>query len=322
METEAPILCLGTTPAAQRVMVFSRLKLDAVNRASTTLDGIAGKSVNVAKVLKALGERPIATGFLGGDRGDYLRSVLESRGIEQDFVAVAARTRQCVTVIDQATGAVTELVEESQPVEPTAFEQLTNVVRRRVAQCRAVVMSGTIAPGGPSDLYAHYTRLANAASALSMVDAQGPALLAALAARPGLVKPNRTELAATSGRALATEADVVAALRELAARGAQRVVVTAGRQATLAFDGRTFWRISVPSVEAVNPIGSGDAFTAGLVSRLTRGDDLGEACRWGTAAGAANALTLLAGEVNRAAVERLACSVDVCPFEPGSSTPA
>ena len=64
------ILCLGTTPAVQRVMIFRKLALDAVNRATTTLDGAAGKSVNVAKVLKALGEQPIAMGFLGGDHGE------------------------------------------------------------------------------------------------------------------------------------------------------------------------------------------------------------------------------------------------------------
>ena len=60
-----------------------------------------------------------------------------------------------------------------------------------------------------------------------------------------------------------------------------------------------------------NPIGSGDAFTAGLVWRLLRGDDLGEACRWGAAAGAANALTLMAGEVNKEAVECLASEVKI-----------
>ena len=84
------ILCIGTTPATQRVMVFRKLTLDAVNRAVTTLDGAAGKSVNVAKVLKALGEQPVAAGFLGGDRGEQLRAVLEARGIELDFVKVAA----------------------------------------------------------------------------------------------------------------------------------------------------------------------------------------------------------------------------------------
>jgi hypothetical protein len=36
-----------------------------------------------------------------------------------------------------------------------------------------------------------------------------------------------------------------------------------------------------------------------------RGDDLGEACRWAAAAGAANALTLLPGEVEFEDVKRL-----------------
>ena len=68
------ILCIGTTPAAQRVMIFRKLTPDAVNRAATTLDGVAGKSINVAKILKALGAHPVATGFLGGrTRGFFAR---------------------------------------------------------------------------------------------------------------------------------------------------------------------------------------------------------------------------------------------------------
>jgi tagatose 6-phosphate kinase len=292
-------------------MVFGRLTLDAVNRAVTTLDGAAGKSVNVAKVLKTLGAQPVAVGFLGGERGEQLRSLLTARGIELDFVTVAVPTRQCITIIDQAAGTQTELVEESRPVPPSAYEQLMAVLRRRIPACRAVIMSGTITPGGPVDLYLQCVQLAREAGALSVVDAQGPSLLEALNARPDRAKPNRAELAATAGRELADETAVMCAMRELCERGAQRVVVTAGREPTLAFDGHGAWRIVAPSIEAVNPIGSGDAFTAGLTWRLLGGADLGEACRWGSAAGAANALTLMAGEVQREEVERLAREVRV-----------
>ena len=104
------ILCIGTTPAAQRVMVFRKLTLDAVNRSATTLDGVAGKSINTAKVLKVLGDRPVATGFLGGARGEHIRAELTSRGIDHEFVTVEAQTRQCVTVIDESTGRHTELM--------------------------------------------------------------------------------------------------------------------------------------------------------------------------------------------------------------------
>ena len=287
-------------------MIFRKLALDAVNRAVTTLDGVAGKSINVAKVLRALGDHPVATGFLGGERGEQLRMALDARGIEHDFVIVAAPTRLCVTVIDESAGTHTELVEESRPVESSDFEQLMAVVRRRVHACRAVVMSGSIPPGGPVELYLPCARLAHEANALSVVDAQGAALMEALKSKPGLVKPNRLELAATVGRELPDDLAAMSAMRELCERGAQRVVVTAGKEPALAFDGRSYWRIVTPRIKVVNPIGSGDAFTAGLVSRLIRGDDLGEACRWGSAAGAANALTAMAGEVNRPDVERLA----------------
>jgi tagatose 6-phosphate kinase len=305
------ILCIGTTPAAQRVMIFRKLTLDAVNRAATTLDGAAGKSINVAKALKVLGEHPVATGFLGGDRGEFIRAAMAEKGIESEFVTVPARTRQCVTVIDESAGTHTELVEESRPVGPADYDQLLAIIRRRIAGCRAVVMSGTITPGGPVDLYFQCARLAHAAGAISVADAQGGALLEALKAGPGLVKPNRSELAATVGRELKDDAAVMRAMRELGERGAQRVIVTAGKDPALAFDGRNFWRIIAPRIKAVNPIGSGDAFTAGLVWRLARGDEPGEACRWGSAAGTANALTPMAGEINREEVDRLAREVEV-----------
>jgi tagatose 6-phosphate kinase len=300
------ILCIGTTPALQRVMLFQQLTLDAVNRAATTLDGVAGKSINVVKVLHTLGAAPMALGFLGGDRGEEVRRLLAERGIAHHFVTVAPRTRQCITVVDQAGGTITELVEESRPVASAAFDELEMLIARHLPSCQAVVLSGTITPGGPIDLYKKTVERACQNAKLSVVDAQGPALLQALPAGPGLVKPNRAELAATVGRPLESEKEVCAGAEELHRRGAQRVVVTAGKDPAVAFDGCTFWRILSPRIRAVNPIGSGDAFTAALVWKLAQGADLGEACRWGAAAGAANALTPMPGELDRSEVERLA----------------
>ncbi len=294
-------------------MVFDRLHIDAVNRATTTLDGIAGKSINVVKVLKALGEEPVAVGFLGGARGAEIREELAKRWfVETEFIInVKAPTRQCITVIDSSSGAITELVQESPPVTAEDFTQLMHVIERRVKVCAAVVMSGTVAPGGPPDFYARCVALARQAGKISVLDAQGSALTDALNERPGLVKPNREELARTLGRKLTSERDVFGGMRELHRLGAERVVVTAGKDPALAFDGNSQWRIGSPKIAAVNPIGSGDAFTAALTARLLRGDELGEACRWGAAAGAANALTSMPGEVELKDVERLALNVIV-----------
>jgi len=305
------ILCIGPTPAAQRVMVFRNFTLDEVNRAETTLDGAAGKSINVAKVLKAFGENPIATGFIGGDRGTLVEAALKQGAIGTAFVKIALETRQCTTVIDESARTITELVQESDPVPKGKYRELMEVVRKWTERCRAMVISGTLTPRAPTDFYRRCAQFATECGLLSVVDAKGPALIEALKARPGVVKPNRSELAATVGHALASEAELMSAMRQLYERGALRVIVTSGKEPALAFDGQQFWRIRAPKITAVNPIGSGDAFTAGLVWQLLRGADLGEACRWASATGAANALTLMAGEVRRKDVQRLSAEVKV-----------
>jgi fructose-1-phosphate kinase PfkB-like protein len=146
---------------------------------------------------------------------------------------------------------------------------------------------------------------------MSVVDAQGSPLVEALAAKPELVKPNRLELAATVQRSLKDESGVIDAMRELRQRGSARIVVTAGKQPALAMDENALWRIHSPVVSVVNPIGSGDSFTAGLVWRLTQKESLGEACRWAAAAGAANALGFMPGELTKRDVERLVAEVKV-----------
>ncbi len=299
------ILCIGATPAVQRVMIFRKVELAAVNRAVTTQEGAAGKSINVAKVLKALGAKPLATGFLGGLRGGMIRGTLDAKGIPSEFLNPRVETRLCTTVIDQSTGAVTELVEESQPVEAAYYEQLTAVIRRHSPRCRALIMSGSLTPGAPQDFYRECTQIARELGKLSILDAQGPALTQAIKAQPSLVKLNRSELGATLGQALLDEAAVIRAMREVQRLGAARVVVTAGHLATLAVDEGGAWRIQPPRISAINPIGSGDSFTAGLVWRWLSDDDMGEACRWAAAAGAANALTAMPGELDIRDVQRL-----------------
>lgn len=300
------ILCIGTTPAAQRVMRFAKLERDAVNRASQTLDGIAGKSINVAKVLATLGAQALATGFVGGDFGREVLRSLETRGVETDFVQVSAATRQCITVLDDATKTVTELVQESQAVAPEDYQTLLSKIEVNLPRCRAVVMSGSLTPGGPQDFYKRIVQRAQARGILTVVDARGAPLLESLPERPGLVKPNRAELAGTVQRTLGSEAEVIDAMREVQRRGAAHVVVTGGTAPILALEKDQAWRINPPVVPAVNPIGSGDAFTAGLIWRLVQGDSLGEACRWAAAAGAANALSQMPGELSLQDVRRLA----------------
>ena len=64
-------------------------------------------------------------------------------------------------------------------------------------------------------------------------------------------------------------------------------------------------------MDAVNPVGSGDAVNAGLSLGLARGDGLEAALALGIAAGSANATTFSGGDVDPALVETLRAQVVV-----------
>jgi len=297
------IICLGTTPAVQRTMTFERVVIDDVNRAIETRQYASGKPINVARVLHTLGRRPLASGFVGGETGKFIRRDLEEIGLAHDFVEVEPATRMCVTMVDRSAGTATELIEESAAVQSKDCDALLGKLRSLMGRCEGLVLSGKLAPGVPEDFYAKC--VAEAAGKLVVLDATGEALRQALAAGPTIVKPNQKELAETVGITIDSDASLKDAMGKLIAAGPKWVVVTAGAGKTVVSDGKQFWRLATPSVRVISPIGSGDSFAAGLAAAVSAGQEVPQACRLAVACGAANAMTSFAGHLRMEDVDAL-----------------
>ncbi len=308
------ILCLGTTPAVQRSMSFERVEIDGVSRTSNVSQYASGKSINAARVLQTLGYMPLAIGFAGGDAGRFLVADLNQVGIGNDFVEVEPATRICITIIDRSTGTATELIEESRPVGADAFANLFGRFERHLPDAKVVLLSGSLTPGAPAGFYADCVAAANAAGKLSVLDATGGPLAAALSKRPTVVKPNRSELRQTVNLPVETDDELKAAIRALLSGGPGWAVVTGGAKETIASDCNSFWKVSTPGVEVVSPIGSGDSFAAGLAAGLAEGQDVPRACRLAAACGSANAMTALAGHLRKADIDALIDRVRVIEF--------
>ncbi len=94
------------------------------------------------------------------------------------------------------------------------------------------------------------------------------------------------------------------------------VLVTRGREGAIAVTGEGSWRGVAPRVRAVSAVGSGDAFFAGVVLSLSRGEPLNEALRLGVAAGTACVLTPGTELCHRREVDLLQPRVKVQRIEP------
>ena len=308
-----PILCIALTPAWQDIIQFDAVRLGAVNRASATTGCPAGKGVNVARALMTLGGHPLLLGFVGGPAGRLLSAGLRRARIPSRLVSHPPSTRVCRTLLERGTGRATELVEEAPLPDRTAWRRLFDGYRRLVRRSRLVVIAGAPMPGAPAAVYARFAREAGKAGVPVIIDSRGAPLLDALPFKPLIAKLNREELAATAGRPLPSTSALVAAARRLTEAGAQHVVVTAGKRGAWLVSRDRVWRFTPPAVKPLNPIGSGDAMTAGIAFALGKGAPLDEAVRLGVACGTANAVTLLPADISLSSVRRLASRIAVGP---------
>jgi fructose-1-phosphate kinase PfkB-like protein len=143
----------------------------------------------------------------------------------------------------------------------------------------------------PEDFYARLVKSANRRRVPVLVDADGDVLLAALEEKPTVVAPNQPEAERLLDRALITRAHFTDAARRIREMGAQSVVLSLGARGAVgvAATGDVFEAIP-PRIEAICPIGAGDALAAAFVWSLNGGSGFSDALRWGVAAGTASAL--------------------------------
>jgi fructose-1-phosphate kinase PfkB-like protein len=299
-------VCLN--PVIQSTLAFARVEKGEVNRTGEHRVDASGKGVNVARVLGQLGREAWQLTQLGGPTRDWFLSMCVADGVRVRWAESGSEIRFCTTVIDSSDGSATELVEEARPVAPGTAEAVLAEFDRALPECGAVLLSGTKAAGFPDSIMPEMASRSARAGKRLYLDLKGPDLLACLPFSPAAIKPNLEELLATwapsRARGLREEANE-AAMRELVSeigrecrdRYGSWLVVTRGAKSTLFWDGAALRERHPRPIKAVNPIGSGDSFHAGLAAALEGGATIAEAVAEGGRLGELNAERLKPGSI-------------------------
>ncbi|HHY88864.1 MAG TPA: 1-phosphofructokinase [Chloroflexi bacterium] len=283
------IYTVTLNPAVDREYTVPEILLDEVLRADSCRVDFGGKGFNVSRQLRAVGVDSVALGLVGGRAGQMLEEGLRSLGIRSEFVWIQGETRTNTSIVTHRLDHHIKVNEPGAPMTDADAKRLMETIERSLAPGDWWVLSGSLPPGAPEDIYARIIERVQAAGAYALLDTSGRALARGLEARPDLVKPNAFEAGQVTGHPVSTREELLQAVRALHERGAARVVVSLGRDGALASDGQSAWIGEPPSVQEHNPVGAGDAMVGGLVWRLSLGESLAQALPWGLACGAAAA---------------------------------
>ena len=303
------LLFVAANPSIDRLYEVDRLTAGEIHRPLTTVAVPGGKGLNAARAAATLGGSVTAVGIVAGRTGDWISERLADLGLDARLTRSGGETRTCISILDRSSGALTELYERGAEIELAAWDALeaTIVGEMERGDVAVVALSGSLPPGAPADGFGRIARLARSMPRpiAVLVDTYGSTLRPVLAERPVLVKVN----AAEAGEAGATDVtDAASAVRAgdlLLAAGAGSVVVTLGTDGAVVGDGTRWTRLVPPDLIGPFPVGSGDAFLAGLAVACERGEPLVDAARLGMAAAIANAQVPGAGVLDVGSVGRI-----------------
>lgn len=275
-------------PAIDYVVSIDNIKTGSVNRLDSEQIFFGGKGINISLVLKELGVKSTALGFVAGFTGEAIEKGLRETGIDTDFVHLEAGNSRINVKI--RSGEETELNGNGPDISESAVSELFDRLSK-LENGDTIILAGSVPKSLQRDIYERIIRFLSDKEIRVVADAENELLLNVLKYRPFLIKPNVHELADIFGKTPETDDEIIHYAQKLKEMGAQNVLVSMAEAGAILLDSNnSVHRSGVCSGIVRNSVGSGDSMIAGFLAGISQ-DNYNYALRLGTAAGGATAFS-------------------------------
>lgn len=286
------IVTLTINPAIDRIINVDRLAFEDRSYINSSRESAGGRGINASSVIQSFGGETVAVLVSGGDSGKRLESHLSDCGFKTVVVPIRNEIRTNLTITDRH-GLTVNLNEAGPTITKTELASVERVVRQTLKHAKWLMLCGSLPPGVPSSFYARLIAMARERKVKTLLHADRAPLREGIEMRPTVVTPNQQEAERLLGRPLLTRTQYLDAAQQIRAMGAESVVLSLGSRGAVGAFATGLVEVLPPRIDAVSPIGAGDALSAAYTWASSR--ETGhpttpeEALQWGVAAGTASA---------------------------------
>ena len=282
------IVTLTINPAIDRIVSIDRLAFEDRAYINSSRESAGGRGINVSSVIHSFGGETLAVLISGGDSGKRLEGLLGKCGYRIAVVPVQNEIRTNLTITDKH-GLTVNLNEPGPKLGKAEVARVEREVRDTLDRASWLMICGSIPPGVPPAFYGKLVSMARHKKVKTLLHADGDALREGIAARPTVVSPNQQEAGRLLGQTLLTRTHYLEAAERIRQMGADSVVLTLGSRGAVGAFADGLMEALPPRIDAVCPIGAGDALMAAYAWARERRTSAADALRWGVAAGTASA---------------------------------
>ncbi len=282
------ILTLTVNPAIDQNVTADRLVFEDRAYIVATSESAGGRGINASCVIHSFGGETLAIAPSGGQAGKRFQQLLCDCGFPIEIVPMKKGIRTNLTITDRQ-GLTIKLNQPGPQLTKRELAALEEAVRKRLPGADWLMLCGSLPPGVPGAFYSKLIKVAHEHGVKTLLDTDGEALIEGVEAGPTVVAPNQQEAERLLNTALITRTHFLDAAAQIRGRGAESVILSLGGRGAVGASARGMVEVVPPRIEAVCPIGSGDALAAAFTWAMARKGDFPDALRWGVAAGTASA---------------------------------
>ena len=234
-------------------------------RAKGVVRSPGGKGINASIILKQLGYDSLATGFLAGHTGSYIRDDLLAQGITANFVNIKGENRTNTFIKDESNGVETAMTEEGPCVFPDAVKRFFWSLERILHRATAVYMGGSLPPGAPDDFFKETVDRVKKKNIPVYVDSSGGPLDLAIEALPAVVKIDRRFADFEEGDASLSIDHLKEVSKRIFDEGVDWIITAHSKKSSLFRTTKGFYLAEIEVDRPVTYRAASDALMAGMI---------------------------------------------------------
>jgi 1-phosphofructokinase family hexose kinase len=281
------IVTLTINPAIDRIVNVDRLAFEDRAYINSSRESAGGRGLNSSCVISSFGGQTLAVLTAGGDAGKRLEAHLACCGFPIRVSPIQNETRTNFTITDKH-GLTVNLNEAGPALTKEEVTLVERAVKDSLEHASWLMLCGSLPPGVPASFYGKLVSMARQKKIKTLLRANGDALREGLDARPTVAAPNQQEAERLLGKTLLTRTHFLEAAERIRAMGPESVTLSLGSRGAVGAFADGLLEALPPRVDAVCPIGAGDALTAAFAWSMESKGNHAEALRWGVAAGTAS----------------------------------
>ncbi len=283
------IITVTLNPAIDQNIAADQLVFEDRAYILSSHESAGGRGINASEVIHKFGGKTLAITAAGGADGAEFEALLAEHGFPWEIVPVQSSVRRNLSITDRH-GLSVKLNERGPMLTDAEVAVIEEAIIRRLPKAKWLMLCGSLPPGVPANFYSRLVLAAQEHGVHTLLDTDSDPLALSIEAGPTVVTPNQQEAERILGRALLTRSHYIEAAERIRDMGAENVVLSLGARGAVGCSADRVFEAIPPRVEAVCPIGAGDALAAALTWALSKGKAFYDALRWGVAAGTASAM--------------------------------